>query len=160
MNKAESITRILGCMAIVGPIGFRLTLLSALIVFVLKSPCPCGALPSQADVSCCTSQPATGNGNQAPACGGCCSSSESSGSPRGGSKLCGASCSIDCKQAEAGSWKLGAQTLKVDLSVDTATQRVALTSVDSSLRPTIAEYEQVLPPSHRSINISTHLLRI
>lgn len=147
-------------MVAVTPIVLRLTLMSAVILFVLKSPCPCGTLPSQADASCCTSQRTTDKGNQEPVCGGCCSSTQNSGSPHDGSKLCCASCSIDCKQADASSWNLGAQFSKQDLIVAAMSQPLTVATLQIYSADVVSIYERVLPAAHRSINISTHLLRI
>ncbi len=147
-------------MMTVSPIVLRLALASAITLFALKSPCLCGTPSSQAVTSCCSSQIADDMGGQEPNCGGCCSSSESSNSPHDGSKLCCASGSIDCKQADSGSWNLGTQPSTQEL-IGAATSQLLAVAVEETF-PSYGDsiYERVLPAAHRSINISTHLLRI
>ena len=147
-------------MKTVSPIVLRLALACAVTMFVLKSPCPCDTSTSQAVTSCCLSQSADVMGGQEPDCGGCCSSSESPTSPHDGSKLCCASGLIDCKRADSGSWNLGTQSSKQEL-IGTATSQLVAVAAEvtfPSYRNSI--HERVSPATHRSINISTHLLRI
>lgn len=144
----------------VRPVVFRFALASVLSLFVLKAPCLCGTVPSQPGSPCCSSTLAADMSGDEPVCHGCCPPSKNSDSSRDDSKLCCASCSVDCKQADAGSWNLGARTLKVDAAADFACQETTAPEAGPLLAQISLISDRALPPPHCSITISTHLLRI